>query len=185
MNITEIAKQMWPCWALGAIILHQVWNSKNKDLLRIQPDSLKKWIGFLFLITALRVMAFDIYILLKGSAPPLHKLASTISQIPILATFTTFWEDACHGLPLVLLRRWMVGKWFSKPLNILATLAIMLSFGSGHTYQGIIPALMLTMYIPISAKLGEKHGFGTVMIGHSLYDFFTLLTVKWMLLGGL
>ena len=68
-------------------------------------------------------------------------------------------------------------SWLSKPLLVL----VMLSFACGHIYQGLFPALAISLYIPVAMKMGKKYGFGTVMISHMLYDMSTLLSIRWML----
>ena len=83
-----------------------------------------------------------------------------------------------HGLSLVVLRR-MIGirKWVF-PIHALAMLVVMFSFGSGHIYQGLISAFFISFYIPFAVHFANKRGFGTLCLGHVLYDFSTIMVIR-------
>lgn len=174
MDMKDIALNMWPAWMLGIAMLYATWRSKYKELLRIDWKAVRNWTIFLVLLTLWRMWTInrlDIQAL-EGAA-----------MIPWQSTLTVFWEDACHGMPLVLLRKYLGTKWFTWPIHILALLIVMIAFGAGHVYQGIGAAIVLSFYIPLSMDIGKKNGFGTVMIGHVLYDLFTVLCIAWALRG--
>lgn len=164
---------MYPYWILGILVIYAVWFSSNRYFLRITKKPIIKWIRFLAIVTLIRIILFKF---LLGA-----HLESPGVVIPLPIAFTVFWEDACHGLPLALFKK-MIGnnKWL-KPLYWVLMAIVMVEFGFGHLYQGVVPAMFLTLYVPYSVKMGEKHGFGTVMIGHILYDLATMLFVKYML----
>jgi hypothetical protein len=100
--------------------------------------------------------------------------------IPWQTTLGVFWEDAVHALPLVLLGKMFANKTWYKIAKWPLLAAVMCSFGAGHLYQGVLAACMLSFYIPFSMKMGEKHGFGTVMLCHMMYDLITLLSIGWI-----
>lgn len=178
MDFQSIASVMFPYWIMGALMILATIKSGRKDLVRIDPKGLAKWLKFLFFITIYRILMFKLW-----PGDHLQNAASAVTQIPWTLTLTVFWEDACHGLPLLLIRNFLGNKWWSWPINTLLMAVVMFSFGLGHVYQGIFSAILLSFYIPYSIKLGNKYGFGTVMVGHTLYDLITVLSLKF-LIGG-
>lgn len=175
MTFTEMALRMYPYWIMGIIMLFAVWQSNHRDLLRIEPKAVAKWIVFLGCITIYRIIVFKA---LAGN-DKLHDMTSGAMMIPWQATLTVFWEDACHTLPLVILARALgTEKWWKKGLIGAAIAMVMVSFGLGHVYQGWIAAAALSFYIPFTYKKGQQVGFGTVMLCHMMYDLATILTIK-------
>lgn len=168
---------MYPLWIFGALMVWATIKSGNKEVVRVEKPAVWNWIKFLGIITLCRIVMF------KLSPHFFLDSAKNIIQIPILLTFSVFWEDATHGLPLLLFRKFIGTKWWTWPIHILLTAIVMLEFGLGHIYQGIFPAILLSFYIPYSIRLGKKYGFGTVMIGHTLYDFITIFTLKVLAYG--
>lgn len=179
MDMKSIALAMYPSWLLGAFMIWATIQAGYGKFVRIQKRSVIKWIIFLCVITLFRV--FTIRYMLE--LDHMKESAKGVLLIPWPATLTVFWEDAAHGLPLFLLYLWSRASKFKMVLWYCLLAMVTLSFGSGHTYQGYWAAALLMLYIPYSIKLGAKHGFGTVMVCHTLYDLFTILTVKWALGG--
>lgn len=177
MDILQVALQLWPCWMLGLMMIYFTWNSKYKKLLRIKPICVLKFVGYMAVISVCR------YLILKfvSSSESIDAARSMAHFIPWQATLGVFWEDACHAMPLVLaglmFRESKIYSWLSKPLLVM----VMLSFACGHVYQGILPALAISFYIPVTMNLAKKYGFGTVMCCHIIYDMSTLLTIRLML----
>lgn len=176
MDIQTVASEMYPSWLLGiSIILLILW-SGQKHHLRVNKEGLKKWARLLFIATCWKVAIYKVFAfssLFGGSM-------EQASFIPISMAFTVFWEDAVFGLPLMLLRLKIGNKKWPLPFYWLYMAIAMAVFGSGHTYQGIIQACMLSFYVPLTVRIGKKHGFGTVMIGHMMYDLVTLTFMKIM-----
>jgi hypothetical protein len=177
MTFTDFAIHMHPYWIFGGLMIWAVSKSSFKELLQINKKSLLKWTAFMAVVSVYR------YFTLKLALSHGFNInLEPIRQLPLLGTMTVFWEDACHGLPLVILNRCLgSSKWF-LPVKAIALLLVMLSFASGHLYQGLLPAMLLSLYIPFSVKFIKDKGAGTIMIGHMLYDFSTLLIVK-LLIG--
>lgn len=167
--------RMFPYWVLGLIMLYTVWQSKHRDLLRVDYKSVAKWIMFLGAITLYRIAVFKIF---QGNEK-LHEMTSGAMMIPWQATLTVFWEDMVHTVPIAIFARWLGNdkKWKKFVVGAAITL-VMFSFGLGHVYQGAIAAAFLSLYIPFTYKKGQEIGFGTIMICHTLYDLVTILTIK-------
>jgi hypothetical protein len=177
MNFKEFAEHMWPFWMLGVMIMGLVMAAGQKSLLRVEKKPLLKWIAFLGGLTIFRFLMCKI-----TGYQPVGEGVKMISSVSPLIAFTVFWEDLCHGLPILILKKLIgVNKWCTKSAYMLMMLAVMVTFGLGHTYQGIWPAVFLSFYIPYSVQKGEQYGFGTIMIGHMLYDFVTFMFVRHLL----
>jgi hypothetical protein len=164
MSFTEFASHMHEYWMLGALIVGLVMLTDQKTLLRIDKKAIKNFLFGMCFITFIRCLQY--------LTQPVH----TTSIIPLGATAFVWWEDAMNSLPLILFRKLIgVSKW-TRPIHWLLTFLFMFEFSTGHLYQGLLPAAILSLYIPFSIKMGEKYGIGTVMICHCLYDFITLVT---------
>jgi hypothetical protein len=175
MTFTEMATIMYPYWMLGIFIIFATYQSSYRDLLRIQKESIGKWILCLAAITAYRFIIFSIF----STNEKLHSMTSAASFIPWQATFTVFWEDASYVLPLVIFSLCLgQNKLWKKILTYAMIAMVSVSFGLGHMYQGYAAAAFLSLYVPFTFKKGQEVGFGTVMICHILYDLTTILTIK-------
>lgn len=177
MDLKSMVLVMYPYWIAGALMIWATVKTGNKEAVRVEKKGIKEFCKFIFVITLYRILLFKLF------HNHFHDTAKAVTQIPWVLTLTVFWEDAMHGLPLLLIRNFIGNKWWSKPVNLLLTAVVMLEFGLGHVYQGVLSAVLLSFYIPYSVKMGKKHGFGTVMICHTLYDLTTVLSLKF-LLGG-
>lgn len=167
---------MYPYWILGIVSILMVLRYGDKRLLRFDWTQVRKWFCFLVTITFWRLVLYNIFAF--GSI--FGNSLKNASFIPWVAAFTVFWEDAVFGLPMLILKKKLSNKKWSKYLYWLFLGVAMCVFGSGHVYQGIIPAIILSLYVPLTVKLGAKHGFGTIMICHIMYDLFTMLFIKYM-----
>lgn len=175
MTFTEMALRMYPYWIMGVIMILAVYQSKYRNLLRVERQPILKWGVSLIVLTIYRLIIFKLF----SSNSMLQHMTSGAMTIPIGATFMVFWEDACHGLPLVILSLSLGrDKLWKRMLTWAAIAVVMVSFGLGHVYQGYMSAALLSLYIPFTFKKGPQIGFGTVMICHSLYDLVTILTIK-------
>lgn len=172
MTFTDFAMHMWPSWVVGAIVVGLVLAGGEKMLLRIKWNPILKWAGFLCLITFYRYVLAKLF--------DYHVDPDKVGMIPWTASLTVFWEDICHGLPLVLMKKLSGNAKLAKPIYWFLLVLTMFTFGLGHTYQGIIPAILISFYIPFSIKMAEKNGFGTVIICHMMYDAATFLFIKYM-----
>lgn len=150
-----------------------IWKSDYKDLLRFDKKCFAKF--FLYMLTISLIRYFMIkWIVSMGMGANFQ----AVKTLPIGAVFFVGWENLCFSVPLVLLRR-MIGtnKW-TWPIHALAMSMIMLSFFSGHTYQGVFAAAIISFAVPMDMHWGQKVGFGTTMSCHVLYDFMTLMVVR-------
>lgn len=177
MSFTQAALQLWPCWMLGILMIYLTWKSEHRNILRIEPGAVFKFVKFLGLITVFRFVVFK-FLMPDSMAESALTMAN---MIPIGALFGVFWEDAVHSMPLVLAGlMWGTHKWYPW-LSKAALGMVMLSFACGHIYQGVIPAMGISLYILVSIGMGKKYGFGTVMLCHILYDMSTILSIRLML----
>jgi len=176
MDFKTIAEAMYPYWILGTIVIGLVIAAGQKNLLRFELKPILKWMAFLVGITAWR------YAMVKMlGTETLGDPNAGANMLPWTASLTVFWEDACHGLPLLVLRN-LIGtkKWWAKAINYPLLLLTMFEFGAGHLYQGLFASILLSMYVPYSIRCGKKYGFGTVILCHMLYDATTMLFIKFM-----
>lgn len=177
MSFLDFAARMSPYWGFGALMGWAIWKSDYKDLLAFDKKAFGKFFIFMALITVYRY-----YMIQSAVRAGLGSHFEAVKGLPVGAVFFTPWEDLCHEIPLVLLRR-MIGtsKW-AFPIHAIAMAAVMISFGAGHVYQGIPAAMLISLYIPFATNFGQKKGFGTLMASHVLYDFTTIMTIR-MALG--
>lgn len=171
MDIKTAVLHYYPYWILGIIMVIATLCSEHKDLMEVKPKSLLKFLRTMLTVTAFRCVMMYFF-------PPTLASAAPILKIPLWLTATVGWEDAAHTLPLALAARFLGDKVPAKVMIWALTAMMMVSFGLGHVYQGVFSACMISFYIPVVTNLGKKHGFGTVMLCHMMYDFITLLTVR-------
>lgn len=175
MSFLDFASRMFPFWCLGGLMAWSVWKSSHKDILAFNKASYFKFLTFMLCVTAWRVWL--IKTALSHGYMDINQLAP-VRMLPIGATAFVGWEDMCHTVPLVLLRRVLgTSKWMA-PIHAIALVLVMLSFGMGHTYQGIGSAALISLYIPFGIYFGQKRGFGTLIAGHMTYDFLTMLAIR-------
>lgn len=149
--------------------------TKHKEITRISWDKVAQFLGFLTLLTIVRISAYD-FMLQSG----------IIKQLPqmypeVLASKWTlvlvFWEDVFFGIPIYFVQKYMTEGW-KKYLKWPLTIAISVLFGMGHAYQGM-QGIIITSLIPyfICYRYGKEYGFGTTMVAHIMYDVFTVYSV--------
>ena len=173
MSFLDFAARMFPYWSLGAFMGWAVWKSDYKDLLRFEWKPFSKFLLFMCAISFYRYYMLRLAI---HAGIDLH--LDAVKSLPIGAVAFVPWENMCHSVPLVLLRR-MIGtsKWM-WPIHALAMVGVMVSFGLGHIYQGLIAAAFISLSVPFDIYWGKKVGFGTTMCAHVLYDFSTIMTIR-------
>jgi hypothetical protein len=146
--------------------------TKEKEIIRVSWNKVAEFLTFLTVLSIVRLAMFS-FMLDMG-------LMKELPQVPIeiLSSKWTlalvFWEDMFFGLPLYFIHKYMKNKWLKWTLTFL----ISALFGLGHMYQGLFAVLLLSLYpYFLSKKYGEKHGFGTVMMCHILYDNMTVYMI--------
>ena len=174
MDFAEVAVRMWPLWLLGLFMVFAAWKTDNKDLIRIEKKPLMKFAKFLVFLTIYRLIVFHFL----AHYPMVENASAAVQSIPWQMTFLVFWEDMSFALPLVFLKKLIGSKKWLQPIYWLGMATMMLSFGSGHIYQGLLPALALSLYVPFSVSRGKMYGFGTVVLCHMPYDMSTILAVR-------
>ncbi len=178
MSFTEFALMMYPMWIMALITMIVVYFSKYRELLRIEKKPIFYFLRLLGILTLYRVGVFYFF----RDHQYIQDMHTAASFIPWEITFTVFWEDAMHGLPLAIFALWLgKDKMWKKILNWIMIALVAISFGLGHTYQGMFAAFLLSFYVPFTVHKGPKIGFGTIMICHVIYDLATILTMKYMI----
>jgi hypothetical protein len=177
MSFLDFAARMCPYWGLGALMGWAVWKSDYKDLLAFDKKAFGKFFLFMCAVTVYRYFMLKILV-----ANGMGSHFDAVKSLPVGGVFFTPWEDACHGLPLVLLRRMIGTKKWTWPIHALAMTTVTIGFGLGHVYQGVAAAAFISLYIPFSVWFGQKRGFATLMCSHVLYDFSTIMAIR-MALG--
>jgi len=152
----------------GLLIMERVLKSKHADLLRVSFAGVASFLKFMAVVSILRLV-----IISQLGLPP---IPPELADRSILSFWPVFWEDAVFTLPILFWERYSnPSKWLVYP--VLAASAIF--FGMGHLYQGIMGGVMAAFYLfVISYGYGKKHGLGTVMICHVLYDMLTFWVIQ-------
>jgi hypothetical protein len=173
MTATEWASNMYPYWILGVGVICAVLFTKERGLLRINWKAIIDWGKLLILAVSIRFVLYKIF-------PHffIFENMGETSTVPWITVFTVFWEDAAHALPLLLLRK-LIGDGKKASLLFIVFMCLsMLDFSQGHLYQGPVVAAMAGIYVPLSLFIGERLGFGTMMIGHIMFDISSILFVR-------
>lgn len=166
---------LYPTLILSSLGIIAWKNWKNDDSIRIEWQSVAKFLAFMVFLTMLRVCFADI---IDGLFPGYiqEKIGSIAGQVPMGQLAFVFWEDVWFGMPIA----WLMRKVYPKYPKLAITGSILISavFMSGHFYQGAMGAITIVYPFFISYRYGKKYGFGTVMVCHMLYDFISLSTAK-------
>ncbi len=182
---------------------------KDKEAVRVQLDSVAKFLAFMAMVTCIRIAVFDFTVGMGGTIPV---LPPELLEMGMWRLLMVFWEDCFYVLPIYLVSRKEAGinvtlkyygkviktigkknkfniPWIGKkqitqlwkPITWAIALGLSVHFGMGHAYQGM-SAVVITMLYPffISYRYGRKVGFGTVMVCHILYDFITFYTIYFL-----
>lgn len=145
--------------------------TEEREVVRVDWSKIASFVGFMTLVSFLRIASYDL-MLSMGAIKDLPTLPMEIAMNKWTLCLV-FWEDMFFGLPLYLVHKYMNEgwmKWLKWPITVLVSLM----FGLGHIYQGIFAVFVTSLYpYFISKKYGERHGFGTVMMCHIIYDNMT------------
>lgn len=177
MDANMVINNLFPCWMLGIAMLYLVRNSRYAYLLRIDKEGLWKFAKFMMVLLVART------IYLEFIAPDfiLDGMRNITHSMPWPALFGVFWEDACNALALVLMRKMFWNKPCFQKLRLPILGLMALSFGLGHSYEGIGAIFAMTCYVPITMNLSKRYGFGTIMLCHVIYDLLTYLSFRLIL----
>jgi hypothetical protein len=174
MTVKEVALDLWPAWVMGLAMLYLVFNSKYRSVIRVDKIGMLKFLRFLLIVTTFRFLTMR-YLYPPEDLKHIHELAQFL---PWQTSFGVFWEDMCHTVPLVILGKMYAKKTWYKWARLPLLGLVMFAFGSGHMYQGLFSAACISLYIPFTMRMGNKYGFGIVMLCHMLYDLSTMLTMR-------
>lgn len=91
----------------------------------------------------------------------------TLPPVGFGSLLLVWWEDVLFSLLSIYYAEKFLPKWAFVPVAITSSVI----FGLAHLYQGYLAATLLSVYpYFISYKYGKKHGFGTIMVCHVIYD---------------
>ena len=147
----------------SALVILYAWR-KDKPQLHIDFRAVATFMGFMSLVTMIRLCMFD-----SG----VHNVETFGLK---MGGFLWVWlEDAFF----VMIPYYLSQKINNKYLKIMIWAAFSLVFASGHLYQGPVIAAITALYpYYISRKYAMKTSFATVMVCHFLYDTVTFSTLK-------
>jgi hypothetical protein len=174
MDARQVADGLFPCWCVGLWIMYLVLTSQYKDLLRVSKDGLISFVKFFGVVTAIRIF----YLSCIAPDVVLESIRNSTDTVPWQCMLGVYWEDMCNALPLVILGRMMADKKWFQYIYALLIFVMSVTFGCLHAYEGIQAAFIMSFYIPFTMRMGQKHGLGTVMICHIIYDLVTVFTYK-------
>lgn len=143
----------------------------DKHTVRIDWQALGGFIAFMSVATFIRIAMYDYMHMADPSFIP--RMHGELLYMPKILFSLVWWEDGFYVLPMFL-----AFKYLPKKYAITVAIALSVHFGMGHLYQGIEGVLVTACYpYWVGYRYGTKFGFGTVMVGHVLYDFITYYTV--------
>jgi len=162
---------MIPILAAFSVLFLALVSKVHKGLCRIDREAMKSFLKIMAMMTLIRVIGYFV----GGGIPKAPVDHDVIRAILPISTLLVFWEDTFFTLPILIFEQYGI----SKCLRNILIIASSLVFASGHLAYGPTWAFCTLFYVPfISYRLGKKHGLGTVMLGHVLYDLITVLTLR-------
>lgn len=160
-------------WALAAVFI-LVSSLEFPGICKITKSKVFEFVRFMAWVTLIRVgVAY-----LSGAHYKDPDPNSPMNTINLLFTLGVFWEDVFFTLPILIAEKMGASKVTKGMMIALSSMA----FASGHIAYGFPWSLITLAYVPfVSYKYGRKHGLGTVMICHILYDVITLASVRYLM----
>ena len=152
--------------------------TREKEITRISWSKVSEFVGFMVFVSVIRIALYSAEMDF-GIIREIPKIPGEISGSR-WALSLVFWEDVFFGMSLYFIHKYIKGRW-SNYIKWTLTVLISSIFAYGHAYQGLLTVMIVSIYpYYISKRFGEKHGFGTVMVCHILYDNITFFTM-WLL----
>jgi hypothetical protein len=182
MGFFDIVLAYLPAWIIGLGIFFLTKRGRNGDLVRFESKPFLKISAFFLAVIAISLISFH-FTSQHRSPDRIRASLAAVSGIPIWISLFVGWEDMVFGVPLAAMGIALKGR-IGKVIYKLAMVAVMACFGYLHLYQGLMSAIILSLYIPLTQSRGIKSGFGTIMACHMFYDFITIASVHiklWML----
>jgi len=144
----------------------------DRKTVRFDINIVGKFLTFMTIVTFLRIAIMSYQVYAGGGGFD----TSVLSRINFWEFTFVFWEDAVFAMSIYYIKDvFKAPKWVWIPFVVLLSVL----FGIGHSYQGTLAAV-ITLFVPyyVFYKYGARHGFGTTMVCHVLYDMITYATVK-------
>lgn len=136
---------------------------KDRDQLKIMWDKIAYFIGFMVVLSLVRLCVMD------------QAIPQGFNRLSLSTFLWVGLEDVFFVMIPIYIARFCKTKFLKFAVWAFSTVL----FASGHIYQGLT-AVAITALYPyfISRKYILKTSLATVMICHFVYDCFTFLTVK-------
>lgn len=163
-----------PMWIFALLFIFYIRQSEYKNIMRFNVSAIMKFFYFMLAVTIGKLTYFHFF----STVEDVRSMKALMDFIPWQFTLGTFWEDTTTSLPIVLLDNMLSNRKIYKFIRLPFLIMTMIAFGSGHMYQGIIAASVISFYVPLSIVLGKKYGFATVMAGHIMFDLLTWIFMK-------
>lgn len=145
---------------LGAALILVIVYIFDRERLQFDVTAFKAFLKILFIGSAISVVLNT----LLGRIPP--QPFSDFSSLLFV-----WWED----ILFILLPLFYGKKYLPHWAFVIVAVLTSAVFGLGHLYQGWLAAVLLSAYpYFISYHYGKKHGFGTVMVAHVVFDIVIL-----------
>jgi hypothetical protein len=145
---------------------------KNKNLMRIDKPFVKKVLVYIFIAKLISIGFTDLMVTL-GYVDKYSLLNATKSPMPFFWFFMVFWEDGFYGLTIYYLKE--VNKTLPEIVKTILISGICFKFMLGHLYQGSIGMMAIIYPFYLSYTYGKRHGFGSVMVLHILFDLISFM----------
>lgn len=159
----------WTVFAgIGLVLLFRIFDKKT---IRVDWQALGGFLAFMAVVTFLRISMYD---LIRISDPEFFPTVhDDLMNMPKFLFALVWWEDGFFVLPIALAHKFLTKRW-----AVIFSIIFSVHFGVGHIYQGL-GAVFVTALYPyfVAHRFGKKYGYGTVMVGHVLYDYITYYTV--------
>lgn len=159
-NLIDVINTAYPIAGPIVFILVLLF---DRDRLKVKLDALAKFLAFLVIFGLIKICLWN------G-----NKVGINPHGISMANFMFVFLEDAFFVMIPFYLTKFVVIK-----RKYLVWIFFSLIFGVAHRYQGI-PAIFVTALYPyfISNKFAARTSFGTVMVGHFLWDCFVMVLPK-------
>lgn len=142
-------------WIFAAFILAIVYVF-DRSVLRFDLKAFAWFLKVLIIGSIISIVLNS----LVGRFPPLP-------LVPVSSLLFVWWEDVLFSLLSIYYAKKFLPKYLYVPVIFISSII----FGLGHLYQGWFAAIALSFYpYFVSYRYGKKHGHGTIMAMHVVYD---------------
>lgn len=164
LTLSSLKRDPIVCARIFSIIFLFYKFLKKDRMFRVDFQAIINFTVFMIMVTLVRLIVLVNF--------PITVPAG-LEQVSNIGILFVFWEDLFFAYPIIIVENYINNKY----LRNLLIFAISFMFMMGHTYQGLRGLITIVIPYFVMAKVGKKYGLGTSMVGHVMYDLFTVLTV--------